>query len=110
MKHSILIAVFVITVVVVSVFVIEERNKPNEETKQPDAFLGITYCGNSVTEAKSLVDKVKDYTNLFVLQSPTLQRNFESVNDVGDYVVSKGLFYLPYFGTYIEPTFSNWIK
>ncbi len=28
-------------------------------------YLGVTYCGDSVSEAKQLIDKVKIYTNLF---------------------------------------------
>jgi len=62
-----------------------------------------------VAEGKMLIDKVKWYTNLFVLQSGQLQRNLASVDELGDYAVSSGLYFLPYFGTYIESTFSNWL-
>jgi hypothetical protein len=81
-----------------------------QTTENPDIYVGITYCGNSVAEGKLLIDKVKHYTNLFVLQSGQLQRNLESVDELGDYAVSSGLYFLPYFGTYIESTFSAWLE
>jgi hypothetical protein len=74
-----------------------------------EIYVGVTYCGNSVTEGKMLIDRVKGYTNLFVLQSGQLQRSLESVDELGDYAVSSGLYFLPYFGTYIESTFSAWL-
>jgi len=38
-------------------------------TVDKDEFLfGVTYGFNSTTEAKLLIDKAKDYTNLFVIE------------------------------------------
>ena len=59
-------------------------------------YVGVTYCGNSTTEAKLLIDKVKNYTNLFVLQSGSLQSQ-NATETIGDYAVANGLhfsFYL----------------
>jgi len=61
-------------------------------------YLGVTYCGDSVSEAKQLVDKVKGYTNLFVLQSGELQNDTNAVNEIGDYVTNSGLSFITYFG------------
>ena len=52
---------------------------------------------------------MKGYTNLFVLQSGELQRNFTAVNEIGDYAVNAGLNFLPYFGNYVQVTFSSWL-
>jgi hypothetical protein len=41
----------------------------DQENKQPDCYIGVAFCGNTTTEAKLLVDKVKSYTNLFIVQS-----------------------------------------
>jgi hypothetical protein len=79
-------------------------------TENPETYVGVTYCGNSVAEGKLLIDKVKGYTNLFVLQSGQLQRSLESVDELGDYAVSSGLYFLPYFGAYIEQPFSAWLE
>src|SRR4030067_2316493 len=75
-----------------------------------ETYVGVTYRGDSVAEGKLLIDKVKGYTNLFVLQSGSLQRDFESVDELGDYAVSAGMSFLPYFGTYIKQTFSTWLE
>ena len=77
--------------------------------KPADAYVGVAYCGNTVAEGKMLIDKVKGYTNLFVLQSGLLQRDLASVNELGDYAVSAGMYFLPYFGNYIQSTFSTWL-
>src|SRR4030065_1857727 len=57
-----------------------------------------------------MIDKAKGYTNVFVLQSGELQRDFESVNQLGDYAVAAGMRFLPYFGTYIKQPFSSWLE
>jgi hypothetical protein len=86
------------------------RSVPTELDSTPETFVGVTYCGDSIEDAKLLIDRVKDYTNLFVLQSGVLQRSFESVTEIGDYAISCGLFFLPYFGSYISHSFSSWIE
>jgi hypothetical protein len=62
--------------------------------------LGVTYCGSSVDEAKQLVDRVKNYTNLFVVQSYYLQTHIDELNQVCDYAVNSGLDLIVYFGSY----------
>jgi hypothetical protein len=84
-------------------------NKFDASGKPADAYVGVAYCGNSVADGKMLIDKVKDYTNLFVLQSGLLQRDFKSVDELGDYAVSAGMFFLPYFGAYVQASFSSWL-
>jgi hypothetical protein len=56
-------------------------------------YVGVTYCGGSVEEAKELVDKVKDYTNLFVLQSGSLMGDVLAMEEIGDYVVASNMSY-----------------
>ena len=72
--------------------------------------MGIAFCGNTVAEGKLLIDKVKGYTNLFVLQSGLLQRDLKSVDELGDCAVSAGMYFLPYFGNFIQSSFSSWIE
>ena len=75
----------------------------------PTVYVGVTYGGNSVAEAKQLIDKVKGYSNLFALQSGDLQRDFKAVDEIGDYAIDAGMYFLPYFGNYVEATFSAWL-
>ena len=80
-------------------------------------YVGVTYCGSSVQEAKELVDKVKNYTNLFVLQSGPLMGNTVAMEEIGDYVVASKLNYAISGSTKIKgfgfdsnsKTVSNWL-
>lgn len=107
LKKSHLASVILITLVILTAAIIVKSGF--QSIAAPTAYVGVTYGGNSVGEAKQLIDKVKGYSNLFVLQSGDLQRNFEAVNEIGDYAVSAGLNFLPYFGNYIEAPFSVWL-
>jgi hypothetical protein len=60
--------------------------------EQNPFLVGVTYCGYNVQDAELLIDKVSNYTNLFVVQSGyTLIGNNSAINEIGDYATSKGL-------------------
>ncbi|MCW4015006.1 MAG: hypothetical protein NWF06_01420 [Candidatus Bathyarchaeota archaeon] len=105
-KRLALSSILIIILLLSTVFLL---NYSNPEDTEP-VYVGVTYCGDSVEDGKLLIDKIKEYTNLFVLQSGTLQRDFESIEELGDYAVSAGLYFLPYFGYYSEATFSVWLE
>jgi len=69
-------------------------------------YVGVTYCGNSVQEAKELIDKVKNYTNLFILQSGTI-RNTNDVEEIGDYAIASKLNFAIYSSKNINYYSSN---
>ncbi len=111
MKKSItaITAILIIAVILLSSIALT-RNSPPKNSQTPPAYVGVAYTGNSVAQAKLLIDKVKSYTNIFVLQSGLLQRDLKSVDEVGDYVVSAGMYFLPYFGVFIQSSFSSWLE
>ena len=59
--------------------------------KDSPFYVGVSFCGNTTGEAKLLIDRVKPYTNLFVLQSWPVSRNETAVYEVCDYAVAQGL-------------------
>jgi len=65
----------------------------NQKNESKSFYVGVTYCGSSVQEAKELVDRVKNYTNLFVLQSGSLLDNTVAMEEIGAYVVAQNLSY-----------------
>jgi hypothetical protein len=73
-------------------------------SKEPSKpfYVGVTYCGSSIEEAKELIDKVKTCTNLFVLQSWHLQRNIAAMEEIGDYAVASGLSFIVYSSDKID--------
>jgi len=77
----------------------------------PESFyVGVTYCGESPEEAKQLIDKVKNYSNLFVLQSGPLQQFPEKINEICDYAVSSGMHLIVYFGVDQWWLLRNWLE
>jgi hypothetical protein len=65
----------------------------NQPKANPNAYVGVAFCGNTTAEAKLLIDKVKTYTNLFILDSGRnpISENQTSVEQICDYAVSQGL-------------------
>ncbi len=67
-----------------------------EETEH--CYLGVAFGGNTIAEAKLLIDRVKNYTNLFVLQSGPISTNETATTEICDYAVASGLNIIVYFG------------
>ena len=94
------VAIVLIAIVVPTVFYVYPSLFGAEEDK---FYVGVTYCGNNFEDAKVLIDKVKDYTNLFVVQSDSFQWNDTKLEKACDYAVNSGLDIIVYFG-YNSPT------
>ena len=105
-RFTAITALVIIAIVLAAGFLVTRDNTPR---KPADAYVGITYCGDTVQGGKALIDKVKDYTNLFLLNSGTLQRDLDSVTELGDYAIAKGMYFMPYFGNYVQSTLSPWL-
>jgi hypothetical protein len=58
----------------------------------PEFFVGVDFAySNNVDDLKNLVDKMKNYTNLFVIGSLEISFNQTALNEACDYVVNSGL-------------------
>jgi hypothetical protein len=76
----------------------------------PNAYVGIAFCGNTTDQAKQLIDKVKSYTNLFILDSGRnpISADQSKVEEVCDYAVGKGLYVIINLGIKNERDSSDW--
>jgi hypothetical protein len=102
MKKSLaVLSVIIIFVVVVSAFAVIEDNKPAQsvDPQKKPLYVGVTYSGTSILEAEKLIDRVRNYTNLFILQSGTLMQNLPAMEQVCDYAVNAGLNIIVYYST-----------
>ncbi len=68
----------------------QQTPKPKAD---PGAYVGVAFCGNTTQQAKALIDKVKDYTNLFILDSGRnpISASQSKVEEICSYAVSQGL-------------------
>jgi hypothetical protein len=71
-------------------------SESNSET--PEIYVGVAFCGNTTTEAKLLIDKVKDFTNLFVLYSGPVSWNETAMTEISEYAIAAKLNIIVYFG------------
>jgi hypothetical protein len=65
----------------------------NQSKVNPNAYIGVAFGGNTTQEAKLLIDRVKGYTNLFILDSGRnpISENRTAVEEIANYAVSNGL-------------------
>jgi hypothetical protein len=73
-------------------------------TSTQDApFFGVTFGGNTTSGAKILIDKVKGYTNLFVVDNWDVGMNETLLTEICDYAVAAGLHIMVYFDFLLYP-------
>jgi hypothetical protein len=89
---------FILVSLVLTIVVYLPSNPENGETCLVEPYFGVSFCGNTTAEAKLLIDRTKDYTNLFVLQSGPISKNETATNIICDYAVDSGLDFIMFFG------------
>jgi hypothetical protein len=73
---------------------------------EPDEFyFGVSYGGEHAEDALPLIDKVKDYTNLIIINSWNITTNQTALNLVCDYAADSGLSFVVYFDFISRITF-----
>ena len=89
-KYVILAAMMLIVVISVSLFL--TFNKPSKQTAARPFYVGVEYAyGGQFSEVKALVDRVKDYTNFFVIGIPSLTFNRTALDLSCDYIYNSKL-------------------
>ncbi len=68
-----------------------------EETSNNDFFFGVTFGGNTTSDAKLLIDKVKDYTNLFIINSWDIATNETALTEICNYAVDAKMNIMVFF-------------
>jgi hypothetical protein len=109
-----------IALLVIAVFIpLSYFELPSQSMDQnTPVYFGVTFGSNTTDQAKQLIDKVKNYTNLFIVDSWTLDTLNEAVNgtaltDVCDYAVANGLNIIVYFAFIshvVYPWHFQWVE
>lgn len=85
-------------IILASLAFIYAQNIISEESAKEDAFFfGVSYGQETVQEAKSLIDEVKNYTNFFLINSYDLTTNETVLNEVCDYAAQSNLKFIVFF-------------
>ncbi len=77
-----------------------------------DFFFGVSFGQETVEEAKSLIDEVKDYTNLFWIGSWNITTNETALNEVCDYAAEADLDFMVFFlwvSRIVYPWHQTWL-
>ncbi|MGD0644010.1 MAG: hypothetical protein ABSA75_03800 [Candidatus Bathyarchaeia archaeon] len=112
----VLVVALLISSILLPVAIVEHQNQGIAQNSQ--VYFGVTFGGNTTSQAKLLIDKVKGYTNLFIVDSFTLDTLNETVNgtsltEVCDYAVSQGLNIIVYFAYISQPGYpwqTKWVE
>jgi hypothetical protein len=91
----ILIVIFLVIVAVASPIAFW-RYSLTETTEAP-VFFGVSFGGKTANEAKLLIDKVKGYTNFFLVNSWDLSSNETALDEVCNYAAEAGLSFIVFF-------------
>ena len=89
-----LIPTFLIAILAVSALGLQQFYGDSSQTNiDNNPYVGIAFCGNTTAEAKAQIDRAKNYTNLFVLDTgrSDLSRNETAVMEICDYAVANKL-------------------
>jgi hypothetical protein len=91
-----LLVIALILIIAVSLFVtIDWFNNYRQST--PEFLVGVECAYGNVRDLKDLVDKVKTYTNLFVIGSLEISFNQTALNETCDYIYTAGLYFIVFF-------------
>ncbi|HII85457.1 TPA: hypothetical protein HA273_02540 [Candidatus Bathyarchaeota archaeon] len=109
MKRLAVISTVVVLLILIGLIGVVSFNSFDANKEKKPFYVGVTFCGNTTQDAKLLIERVENYTNLFVLQSGSLMANETAVKEIGDYAIANGLRFAAYFDTSSPVQMASWI-
>src|SRR5674476_318963 len=94
--------ILIIIILAAAVSLLFSYTQSNSNIGKDTVYVGIAFCGNTTAEAKALIDRVKSYTNVFILDcglSP-ISDNLTLAREISDYAVNTGLHLIINLGTW----------
>ena len=78
-------------------FILSQQLTRENKAVEDKFYFGVSYGQPTVEDAKILIDKVKNYTNFFLVNSYDLTTNETALNQVCDYAAQAKLKFVVYF-------------
>ena len=92
------VVVFLLAIILVSVGLSYAAVYYSQESSARDEFFfGVSFGQQTVAEAKVMIDKVKGYTNFFLINNWGIATNETALNEVCDYAAQAGLKFIVFF-------------
>jgi hypothetical protein len=91
-----ILTVILLTSLFCSVIIYVHYNSKNKVSEK-DFFFGVSFGGNTTSQAKQLIDKVKGYTNLFLINSWDISTNETALNEICEYAADANLNFMVFF-------------
>ncbi len=91
-----ILSVILLTSLFCSVIIYVHYSSKNEVSEEEFLF-GVSFGGNKTSQAKLLIDKVKGYTNLFLINSWEASINETALNEICEYAVDAELKFMVFF-------------
>lgn len=98
MKKALSLPLVCLLLIISTGFLVSSVHDNSSTKADADCLVGVAFCGDTAQQAKLLIDRVKDYTNLFVLQSGPVSENETATTQICDYAVDAGLDLIVFFG------------
>lgn len=111
MKRSLVFfsaAVLIVIAFFATSFLVFLLAKSHKNTLKSQFYVGVSYCGNTTEGAKLLIDRVKSYTNLFVISNTPISSDENLLNEVCEYAISSDLNIIVNLGTASQIDFENY--
>jgi len=98
-RRNAALAIAIVVLLALSLFfTVENFLLPkNQALGKSEFYVGVECGYNNATLCKALIDKVKNYSNLFIIGSTDIVKNASLLNDVCDYVYHTGMHFSVYF-------------
>jgi len=84
------------------------------EASNEKIFFGVSFGGNTASQAKLLIDKVKGYTNFFLINNWDIALNETTLTEISQYAIDANLSIMVYYDlipyknqTWIQPWFDT---
>jgi len=111
MKQIHLISIILVIVLLISstALMVSYTQSNNQILPKTPVYVGIAFCGETVEQAKLLIDKTKSYTNLFILNAGqnSICTNQKVVMEILDYATDADLDIIVNLGSYTRETWQQ---